>query len=170
MQPSITNIVQERSIEFAAAAAAGDAEKYLAERRARQSRDRHWTMLCAALFVIAAAFALDVRDAGTVAIQWPIDVGLPATCASRAMFGVECPGCGLTRSFVALSAGDIERSVEFHRVGWLLALAVVAQIPYRIYMLRKLPAAVVERAWTAWTGSLLIALLVGNWLLKMAVW
>ena len=60
--------------------------------------------------------------------DWPI----PSSCPSQAIFGVDCPGCGLTRSFIHLAHGDWQRAFSKHRVGWLLALAVVLQIPYRL--------------------------------------
>jgi hypothetical protein len=133
----------------------------------RQLRDRHWTMLCLALFIIVASCVLRLRGAQAVRLPWT-DVGLPMMCGSRVLFGIECPGCGLTRSFIALAAGDIWESLRFHRVGWLLALAVVAQIPYRLIALRELRTRIVQRAWPVWFGYFLIAVLVMNWLFKMA--
>jgi hypothetical protein len=95
------------------------------------------------------------------------DVALPPVCSSRLLFGVECPGCGLTRSFVALAAGDLSASWRYHRVGWLMALAVVGQIPYRVCGLIETRTRIVPRTWPAWLGYLLIASLIVNWLLKM---
>jgi hypothetical protein len=60
------------------------------------------------------------------------------------------------------------QSWQFHRVGWLLALAVVAQIPYRVYALWELRHGFVERAWPIWFGNFLIAALVVNWLAKIS--
>jgi len=133
----------------------------------RQSRERHRFMLGLSLFVVVAAFLLQFHQGG--ALRFPgTDVSLPPLCGSRILFGVECPGCGLTRSFVALGAGDIQQSLRFNRVGWLLALAVVAQIPYRIFALRELRHRVVQRTWPVWFGYFLITALVLNWLLKVA--
>jgi hypothetical protein len=92
---------------------------------------------------------------------------LPPMCGSRALFGVECPGCGLTRSFVALASGDLAESIRLHRVGWLLAAAVVLQIPYRIYALRELRTKAPQRTWPTWFGNGLIAILILNWLIKI---
>ena len=138
-----------------------------AESQVRALRDRHWTMLCVALFIIAASFLLQLGEADGVTLAW-LHVKLPMLCGSRALFGVDCPGCGLTRSFIALAAGDLQQSFQFHRVGWLLALAVVGQIPYRTYALWDLRRRTVQRIWPTWFGYFLIAMLTLNWLLKMS--
>ena len=106
--------------------------------RTRQLRDRHRTMLWLSIAILAAAFALRARGSGDIGPAFLPNVSLPVLCGSRALFGIECPGCGLTRSFVALSAGDFRKSLESNRVGWLLALAVVLPNPYRLFALREL--------------------------------
>jgi hypothetical protein len=143
--------------------AADDREAVLA----RQLRERHVFMLWLAAFVIVAAFFLQFRQGGSLRLPWS-DIALPPLCGSRILFGMECPGCGLTRSFVALAGGDLAGSLTFNRVGWILALAVVAQIPYRLYALRELRQQVVQRRWVVWFGYFLIAALFVNWLLKVA--
>lgn len=123
-------------------------------------------MLYLAIVIVVASFLLRRPDSDSVSLPW-LHVNLPTLCGSRALFGVECPGCGLTRSFIALAAGDLDESLRFHRLGWLMALAVVSQIPYRIYALRELRYGVVRRAWPIWFGNFLIAALIIIWLLKV---
>src|SRR3954454_16571087 len=82
---------------------------------------RHWEMLVASGFILVASFALRVQAPDQVAVSWLADVVLPPLCLSREWFGVCCPGCGLTRSFVYLAHGDWRASWEAHRLGWLLA-------------------------------------------------
>lgn len=137
------------------------------ESEARALRGRHWTMLYVAVFIIAASFLLRIRDSSIVALPW-LHLELPPLCGSRALFGVECPGCGLTRSFIALAAGDFKQSFQSHRVGGLLALAVVLQIPYRAYALCETRSRIVRRTWTTWLGNFIIATLLINWLLKIS--
>jgi hypothetical protein len=133
----------------------------------RQRRDHHRWMLGVSVCVIFASLLLRIRDSDSVRVAG-LDVALPPLCGSRALFNIECPGCGLTRSFVALAAGDVQQSLRYHRLGWLLALAVVAQIPYRTFALWELNAnRLSERAWPKWFGNLLIALLVANWLAQI---
>lgn len=136
------------------------------ESQALALRDRHRTMLYLAIAVVVAAFLLQMPDSDSVSLPW-LDVNLPTLCGSRALFGVECPGCGLTRSIIALAAGDLEQSLRFHRLGWLMALAIVAQIPYRLFALGEMRHGIVQRAWPTWFGNFLIAALLINWLLKV---
>ncbi len=142
-----------------------DAESSLSTKATikKNRRERHWTMLLLSIFILGAAFALSLRGAkGEEAVAWQ-GVQLPILCASRAWFGLECPGCGLTRSFVALAAGDLSQSLRYHRVGWLVWLAVVLQLPYRVYSLWELQTSIVQRRWTTWFGNFLIATLLSNW-------
>jgi len=52
---------------------------------------------------------------------------LPVLCAFRRITGIPCPGCGLTRSWVALGEGSFHQSLVFHRLGWLVMLYVFTQ-------------------------------------------
>lgn len=135
----------------------------LLDRRREQLREHHWTMLLLSMAVIVCALLLRPQSSDRLAfIGWP-DAPLPELCVSRSLFGIECPGCGLTRSFCALARGDLAGSLGFHRVGWLLALAVVLQMPYRIYELIRPGSGVWRRTWSCWFGYSLIAALVINW-------
>jgi hypothetical protein len=140
------------------------------ERKKAQLLDRHWTMLGVSVAVVVLAFALQLNSAGRVSASWLPLESLPPLCGSRAFFGINCPGCGLTRSFVALAAGDVAESIRLHRVGWMLAMAVVLQIPYRLWGLLEIRRGVLsDRVWPAWCGHALIAALLLNWLFNLAV-
>lgn len=132
----------------------------------RIMRDRHWFMLTSSISVIILSCVLRVSEGGFVETKLLTNVKLPGMCGSRALFGIECPGCGLTRSFVSLAGGDLRESLSFHPLGWLLALSVVSQIPYRIYLLRELRYRIPDRRWPTWYGNFLISLLLGNWLIN----
>ena len=124
-------------------------------------------MLYIAIFVVSASFYLQLGGLEAVNLAGT-HVQLPNLCGSRSLFGVECPGCGLTRSFIALAGGDLTKSLQFHRLGWLLTVAIVAQFPYRTHALLELRHRVVERTWPKWFGNFLIAALIINWALKMS--
>jgi hypothetical protein len=135
-------------------------------KQSAQLRERHWTMMGLSVAILVAAFLLRTRDHETVSLPGFPLLTLPELCGSRVLFGLECPGCGLTRSFIALASGNLQESFYFNRVGWLLALAVVLQIPYRGYALWELRHRISDRHWPTWCGYVLIAALVGNWLLR----
>ncbi|MFO0941652.1 MAG: DUF2752 domain-containing protein [Pirellulales bacterium] len=67
----------------------------------------------------------DGRQVAVRGINWI----LPETCATYRMFGVNCPGCGLTRSFVAISDGRVSDAWQLNPVGIFIYLFVLNQIP-----------------------------------------
>ncbi len=107
-------------------------------RRIDGQRKHHHFYLWFAAVIVVFAFLLTVRDDQRVALRPLPNVVLPESCPSRIYFGLDCPGCGLTRSFIHLAAGHLAASFASHRVGWLLALAVLGQFPYRWFVLRQL--------------------------------
>jgi hypothetical protein len=145
-----------------------EAQNYVGEAKLRQLRDHHRFVLGLSVFVIVASFLLRQNDSDAVSIPG-LGVNLPPLCASRQWLGIDCPGCGLTRSFIKLAEGDFAASFRQHRLGWFMALAVVAQIPYRWFALKQTNRkGLVERRWPMWFGWCLIGLLFVNWLLKTA--
>ena len=82
----------------------------------------------------------DVGSKKSIFIQgWGVLLGVPAIflfayfyyripfaskasfCSVRHFLGVDCPGCGLTRSFAALMHGNIRESVDIHPLGIIIA-------------------------------------------------
>lgn len=58
-------------------------------------------------------------------LAWPGGTPLGGACLSRALFHVDCPFCGMTRSFVALAHGDVGAAIDFHPAGPLLFVAML---------------------------------------------
>ena len=52
----------------------------------------------------------------------------PITCAFRALTGLPCPGCGLTRSVVALGNGELGHSIAEHPLGLAIVLLLFAVV------------------------------------------
>jgi hypothetical protein len=131
-----------------------------AERRFRYHRN----MLLAALAIIVLAFLLEVRSDQSVVLaalpQWP----LPQTCPSRRLLNIECPGCGLTRSFIYLAQGNWPAAWHAHRLGWLLAAFVVLQVPYRVVALLSRDGFPLGTLLAKFLSLLFVALLLVNWL------
>lgn len=57
--------------------------------------------------------------------------------------------------------------MQANRIGLVVLAACFAQIPYRLFMLRSgRRGTFAKRKWAGYFGTLLIAALIGNWLLK----
>lgn len=96
------------------------------------------TLLLSVSFVVTTLSFVLVTDGPTdVVIPW-LNLALPSTCNMQNMLGLDCPGCGLTRSFVSLAHGDISASLAFNPAGILMFGVVLFQIPYRIAQLWRL--------------------------------
>jgi hypothetical protein len=126
-------------------------------------------MLVIACLVVAASVLLEAEGNTEVVLAALPQVVVPPLCVSRTWFGVRCPGCGLTRSFVHLAHGRWQASWQAHRLGWLLAGVVVLQIPYRIHQLRLPHCPLLSPSARARFSQCLIGLLIANWLLETLV-
>lgn len=62
---------------------------------------------------------------------------LPPTCGSVRTLGIECPGCGLTRSWVSAVHFRLSESFAHHRLGWLVLLYAMLQILRHASLLAK---------------------------------
>ncbi len=125
----------------------------------------HYEMLVMAGAAVLLALVLRVRDDGRVVLWGLPDYPLPPSCPTYALFGVKCPGCGLTRSVVEFTHGDWASSWHFHRLGWLMALAILLQIPYRLLALRAQGRTPLGTRFAELVGYVLIVLLIANWLM-----
>lgn len=99
-------------------------------------RRRDLEMLGLAILIIAFTFLLAVEESRVRLRIWPYLL-IPESCSTRMYFGMDCPGCGLTRSFIYLGQGQLLQSLQANRVGWILAVCVVLQIPFRIISLKR---------------------------------
>lgn len=132
-----------------------------------QALRRHRQMLAMACGIIVLSLLLKVRDDDHAAFRFLPDWPIPSSCPSQIFFGVDCPGCGLTRSFVYLAHGDWGQAFSKHRLGWLLALSVVLQIPYRLAALFSSNRAPLGALFPRLFGMVLIVALIGNWVLQL---
>lgn len=134
--------------------------------RDRWPRRNHIEMLCFSVAIVLLALLLET-DGTRVNVKSVPGFALPPLCASKALFNVECPGCGLTRSFVSLAHGRWSDAMAANRVGWFIGAALLVQIGYRIVAIttrRDRPLGIWVPRLFGWS---VIAALVGNWLLRV---
>ena len=144
-----------------------DSDPATRERQATAAHRRHREVLVISAAVIVLAFLLEVHAGERVAFRFLPGWPLPETCPSRRLLHVNCPGCGLTRSFVYLAHGDWRASWNVNRVGIPLALVVVLQIPYRLWALCSPGARPLGTSFPKTVGYLLVTLLFVNWLANL---
>ncbi|MFM9960746.1 MAG: DUF2752 domain-containing protein [Planctomycetaceae bacterium] len=148
---------------------ADDSSAAKSEARSVGHRSRHVSMFWIAVAILVLSFALRVRADQRVALIGLGGLPAPELCGSRKWFGIECPGCGLTRGFIRLASGDWSGAIALNRVAPLLGFAVLTQIPYRLSILLGWPPArrFAESSWPNACGWVLTIALIGNWGLKM---
>lgn len=115
------------------------------------------------------ALLLEVAPNQTVHLPGLSKYPLPHLCLTRRWLHVDCPGCGLTRSFIHLAHGRWRESLTAHPVGWLAALAVLFQIPYRLYALCTPDAVLLSRVIVRAFAAGLAVLLFGCWLWRLVL-
>jgi hypothetical protein len=145
-----------------------DRDRWPGERRSgdRASEARwQWMVLVGACLFVVGGLLVDVDRDGSIGLTAARSLKLPVLCPSRLLFGVACPGCGMTRSVTHLLHGRLAESFATHRLGWLMFAAILFQIPYRAWRL----SGRTSRFGRPRVAELLlwgfVALLIVNWLL-----
>jgi hydrogenase/urease accessory protein HupE len=134
-------------------------------RERRRKRQAHREVLCVAVLAVSLALLLQVRPDGRVAFLGFPNNPLPHACVSRVCFGFPCPLCGLTRSFIHLAHGDWSQSMQAHRLGWFVAIALLLQIPYRLLALRDPKHEAWGSRFSGAAAALCAILLLAEWAL-----
>ncbi len=104
---------------------------------ARDNRTEHLWLLALSVAALIGSVWLQFGENGGLTLAMPVvgtQVALPDACWSRRIFGIACPGCGLTRSFVALAHGGVQSAFYFNPLGPILFAVCFFQIPYRLAM------------------------------------
>ena len=91
--------------------------------------------------------------------------GLPGwSCPLRALTGVPCPTCYLTRATAASLTGNLDGALQLHAFGPVVAGALLAWSVFSIRQRRLLP-----RGIPAWPVGAGVVTLLGYWLLRVGV-
>ncbi len=97
----------------------------------------HLALLVAAVAVIVLSVLM--RTVGETLVFLPgSSLPLPESCAAKQLFGINCPGCGLTRAFIAISDGQWTRAWRFNPASFVVYLFVVGQIPWRSFQMWRI--------------------------------
>lgn len=99
---------------------------------------------------------------------WALDIG----CLFRFAMGMPCPGCGMTRAWLALLRGDVAAAFAYHPMFWAVPLAfVLAWLQGELCLLgarppRSLPGRML--APITILEIVLVAALLAAWLVRLA--
>jgi hypothetical protein len=130
----------------------------------------HIILLALSASVLLLAVVLSIRDHSQVILP-VLQLPLPELCTMRRMLGIDCPGCGLTRCFIALAHGDVTAAWSYNPAGLWLFLVMAFQVPFRIYQLWRLSRGQRELL-LPWTLQITLAILaialLTQWSLRLA--
>ena len=113
-----------------------DPEQQFAIRR-RKALETHVMYLGLAVVAISLAMTMSVQEGTKVTLPF-FNSPLPELCHSRRYFGVDCPGCGMTRCFISLGHGDLISAAKYNVAGLVLFGLTVLQVPYRSFQIWRL--------------------------------
>ena len=141
-----------------------------AGRRSKSERQlQHGLILLACLVALTLAASLHVgQDQEVVVPVW--NKPLPSFCLARRLLGLDCPGCGLTRSFICLAHGEFATACRYNLAAvWLFPL-VVLQVPFRTLQIWRIRHGLREYNSTFWLWFVwpFPIMLLGQWLIKFA--
>ena len=124
--------------------------------------------LCAGALLLAFVLEPARPGAEVVSIQ---GIPIPPICSMKRM-GIDCPGCGLTRSWVSAAHGQFSDSLGYHRLGWLVMVYALFQF-LRHALWLGLPSGRprIDRMGKKLDNAALVlaALLLANWGLELAL-
>ena len=117
--------VGARSPEGGAASASPEARR---ARFVRKTVQAEGTILAVSVLVLVLSSVMTPSDSVLTLFGWEV----PPLCVWKNLTGLDCPGCGLTRSFTWMGHGDVVAAFARHRLGPLLYLGVALQVPLRV--------------------------------------
>jgi hypothetical protein len=129
----------------------------------------HWVLLVLSAAILVLSFVLRVGEGDRVVIPL-LEITLPGVCSYKQLLGIDCPGCGLTRSFISLAHLDLVRAWFYNPAGVYLFFVVLFQVPYRWYQLHRLRRDQPEHnmGWLAPASlGLLLVLLILQWIARI---
>ncbi len=96
---------------------------------------------------------------------------LPELCTFKRVFPIGCPGCGLTRSFISISHGDLATAFRLNFASFFVYAFVVAQIPFRAAQLFLVSGGrqVFGETWMVRGLVAIASLLVVQWCVRISM-
>lgn len=99
------------------------------ERARRRDQQSDGMMLLVAVGIVLASIALTPSESVLTLFGWEV----PPLCVFKNATGMDCPGCGLTRSFTYMGHLAVGAAFDRHWLGPALYALVAGQIPFRAW-------------------------------------
>ena len=100
-------------------------------KRLTPTQTSHLFVFVLCLGVVIASAVLTPSDSAVSLFGYVV----PPLCTWKQLTGMDCPGCGLTRSFTYMGHGEIGLAFAKHYFGPILYTAVAAMVPWHGYKL-----------------------------------
>ena len=121
-------------------------------------------LACLTLFLSAV---LTIRNGETLVTPW-LELPLPGLCMFRRVTGADCPGCGLTRSFVSMAHGQVLTALHYNLAGPFIFVWVAFAIPYQTFQVARIFLGYRPMRWSiiSWAIWPLVATLIVQWIIR----
>lgn len=81
-------------------------------------------------------------------------------CLVRELTGVPCPGCGITRAYIALAKGDVKLAWHYHPLFWFIGPLIIFLLIFQNRLLNKKKAQLI-------IGIVSFILILGVYIFRM---
>lgn len=141
--------------------------------RARSDVWPRWLILGMSLGVILLSMVLSLGSEPGQVLLPLIGRPLPPLCQLKLFTGLDCPGCGLTRSFIALAHGQWRDSFHFNPAGPLWFAFIAVQVPYQAWQLSRIRRGIRPLDLSWWGQGIIyacLAALILQWVMRQWGW
>jgi len=96
---------------------------------------------------------------------------MPETCSAKLLIGISCPGCGLTRSFIAISNGQFEKAWSLNPASFLVYAFIGVQIPWQGFQLYRIRSGrrEVQAVWIYVPVIICSSVLMVQWIVRLCM-
>ena len=132
------------------------------------SQRNQYGVLIASALVVLASISMNIEGSDRVRVLGLPE--LPQMCQFRNLFGIPCPGCGMTRAFVSMGHFEFANAWNYNSVGVFFYLFVVFQIPFRavqIFRHRKGLSHIQLGSAPQWVWGFLVVAALVQWIQKL---
>lgn len=126
-----------------------------------QTLRRIWPSTVLSGATVVASFLLPLPRNGKI-------LGVPSPCGFQHLFHIPCPGCGLTRAFVAMAHGHVGEAFVWHPMGPLLWTLAFGYTLWSLWVTFNRPPFRVSQSLQLGAYGVITVLMFVTWALRLA--